>query len=1356
MIDSSPNHQHPSSNSGSSNNSNNNNSTNNNNINNSHSNFSYSHNQNNNNIIPKISNSKSYNNINQTRLIVGGKIMSVKSPTLSASSQSESDLLGHLRKSGSVGEDVDALYHNHISVSSSNMANLRSNSTLTASSMRNTPVPLPKPPSLSTATSTRQLLQQQQQQPPALEKHGSNSSNGSSSTTTTDDVDEILNKVLIIESNNLQLQQLQQLEESVVVVQHLQPSSGAVNGNGLIVQTNNNNNNINNNTSRMSTTSSKFHTQFVVISVVDVVARHQRCRGCRKYYRRRVRVGLARRVVPQSAAASTRVGRRHCNDDEHDHHDHHHHTYTPQQQQRQPGRHVHPAVRVRVGQQRAQPAHGGAQSQRQRRAQHVLALAYSQGASLQIQISHSCSSLPIKDTQSSSSKSPMATTTPTTTPTNLAISTPTEIMQSNNHHHHHHTNNNLEKELLASSLPTLNHSSHYNNNQNNSTPNTSEILNSSSFNLSHSYSAGSYTPTMLNTSMSTSHIPQLNQHFNIHHSHSSTTLQNSHSSPSPSSPATIADLSSSSASLSSSLSISTSSTTSTTTTTTTTSTTPKSRRSSVDTATKEFQQLFKSLVPLDEKVYTYYSCGYQGSVLKYGKLYLTEHYLCFYDNLVFDKTKQRQKVISFSSIKSIEKKSGLAPNGILIKTDERDYRSPECQKIAQILIERGANVNEQNNNGETPLHKAIFNNSVRLLMVYVLLKNNANVNLVNKKGESALHYAVRLGRIDVLKTLITAGADPTLISTAEKKTPLMLAEEPSCLVPEIIDLLRRLEIIINSLVMCQLTQFRMALILEELSQEGSLSRMDDSMMVRIGCYDEDQKKLLLSLKHKRIPSGTTMPAITPGAIDLLKELENMDIKNGRWIIPQHELEYTDKIGSGISGKVQLLRGISTLHQSSPQIVHRDVKSLNFLVTRDWRIKVADFGLSRFNTKSNQMTLNKTRGTSAYCAPEVFQGKEYSEKSDVYSLGVVFWELAFALVNGRYLHPYGEYKKLNEFQIMFQQNQQQQQQFQIMYDQTSLIDTHVHVWQIARGDYGWLTPALERLYRDYSVSDYKAVNMNQYHTHHVDGIILVNAAPTEQETEYLIDVAKNEPLVRGVVGWCDVMGGEKSVAWLKHIRSAKHPSRDGDGSQVLLGVRPMLQDIAQDDWILQKEGAQVLEYLQAQEIVFEALVQPRHLKHLKTLVERYPHLKIVIDHAAKPTISANSPDFSQWSLDMQWFGENAPNVVCKVSGMYNQYKPSSSSSPASATLTSQLSSSPSSSPSSADSANQMILTYIKHLLRCFPSTRLLWGSDFPVHTSEEYQEWLVLTHRAFQHLSPQEQQNIYYDNAIRFYKLSISH
>jgi len=116
----------------------------------------------------------------------------------------------------------------------------------------------------------------------------------------------------------------------------------------------------------------------------------------------------------------------------------------------------------------------------------------------------------------------------------------------------------------------------------------------------------------------------------------------------------------------------------------------------------------------------------------------------------------------------------------------------------------------------------------------------------------------------------------------------------------------------------------------------------------------------------------------------------------------------------------MVLGIQTLHNWKPQIVHRDLKSLNLLVTKKWQTKVADFGLSRFNTDSNLQTLVKMRGTFAYCAPEVYFGEQFGTKSDIYSIGVVIWELATRCVKGHYERPYAEFKNLQfDFQIIIQ-------------------------------------------------------------------------------------------------------------------------------------------------------------------------------------------------------------------------------------------------------------------------------------------------------------------------------------------------
>ena len=80
----------------------------------------------------------------------------------------------------------------------------------------------------------------------------------------------------------------------------------------------------------------------------------------------------------------------------------------------------------------------------------------------------------------------------------------------------------------------------------------------------------------------------------------------------------------------------------------------------------------------------------------------------------------------------------------------------------------------------------------------------------------------------------------------------------------------------------------------------------------------------------------------------------------------------------------------------------------------------------------------------------------------------------------------------------------------------LVDAHFHSWQLARADYGWLTPALSPIYRDVNVPDWQA----QAQAAGVTGGILVQAAPTEAETWHLLALADQHPSVLGVVGWVD--------------------------------------------------------------------------------------------------------------------------------------------------------------------------------------------------------------------------------------------
>uniref|UniRef100_A0A1D1YKK8 non-specific serine/threonine protein kinase n=1 Tax=Anthurium amnicola TaxID=1678845 RepID=A0A1D1YKK8_9ARAE len=89
--------------------------------------------------------------------------------------------------------------------------------------------------------------------------------------------------------------------------------------------------------------------------------------------------------------------------------------------------------------------------------------------------------------------------------------------------------------------------------------------------------------------------------------------------------------------------------------------------------------------------------------------------------------------------------------------------------------------------------------------------------------------------------------------------------------------------------------------------------------------------------------------------------------------------------------LDIARGMNYLHHCNPPIIHRDLKSSNLLVDKNWTVKVGDFGLSRLKHET-YLTTNTGKGTPQWMAPEVLRNEPSDEKSDVYSYGVILWEL----------------------------------------------------------------------------------------------------------------------------------------------------------------------------------------------------------------------------------------------------------------------------------------------------------------------------------------------------------------------------
>ena len=272
-----------------------------------------------------------------------------------------------------------------------------------------------------------------------------------------------------------------------------------------------------------------------------------------------------------------------------------------------------------------------------------------------------------------------------------------------------------------------------------------------------------------------------------------------------------------------------------------------------------------------------------------------------------------------------------------------------------------------------------------------------------------------------------------------------------------------------------------------------------------------------------------------------------------------------------------------------------------------------------------------------------------------------------------------------------------------------IDAHQHFWTTQRTDYGWLTPDLGDIYRDFLPPDLEPL----LESAEIGGTILVQAAPTVAETEFLLGLAEQVDFIKGVVGWVDFEGSEMAVT-LGHL--AQSPK--------FVGVRPMIQDIPDPEWMLGEALTPAYEAITADDLTFDALTLPGQLKPLRELLSRHPKMRVVIDHCSKPFIRDGI--VSGWAEDMAALAVDT-DAYCKLSGLVTEAKP--------------------------DWSVDDLRPYVSHLLDTFGPSRLIWGSDWPVCTlASTYARWLEATDALLSELNTEEKSAIMGGNAKEAYRL----
>lgn len=269
----------------------------------------------------------------------------------------------------------------------------------------------------------------------------------------------------------------------------------------------------------------------------------------------------------------------------------------------------------------------------------------------------------------------------------------------------------------------------------------------------------------------------------------------------------------------------------------------------------------------------------------------------------------------------------------------------------------------------------------------------------------------------------------------------------------------------------------------------------------------------------------------------------------------------------------------------------------------------------------------------------------------------------------------------------------------------IIDAHQHFWQLAERQGQWPPAELAAIYRDFSPEDLQPL----LQASGVEGTVLVQTMESEADTAYMLDLAGKYAFIRGVVGWTDMKAADAAA---RIARLARHPK--------LKGLRPMLQDIADDNWIANPALDPAVNAMIDHGLTFDALVLPRHLKPLLSFAQKHPGLAILIDHGAKPLIAKGT--YSEWRRDMAALAA-LPNLHCKLSGLLTE---------------------------AGDQKPQAIRPYAETILDLFGPARVIWGSDWPVlRLAGDYAAWLA---QCLDIVPAEHHGAVFGQNAIHFYHL----
>jgi len=271
-----------------------------------------------------------------------------------------------------------------------------------------------------------------------------------------------------------------------------------------------------------------------------------------------------------------------------------------------------------------------------------------------------------------------------------------------------------------------------------------------------------------------------------------------------------------------------------------------------------------------------------------------------------------------------------------------------------------------------------------------------------------------------------------------------------------------------------------------------------------------------------------------------------------------------------------------------------------------------------------------------------------------------------------------------------------------------LDAHQHFWKYSPAEYGWINDRMAALKTDFLPQDLKPLLA----AGGFDGSIVVQARHDLEETRWLLELAGQNDIVKGVVGWVDLCSPELPA---QLDRFASHPK--------FVGVRHIVQDEADDEFMMRPEFRRGVSQLKDYGLTYDLLLYPRHLPIAVKLVREFPEQPFVLDHIAKPFIADGV--IEPWNRNIRYLA-NFDNVWCKISGMVTEAR-------------------------WKHWRAEDFRPYLDLVFAAFGPERLMIGSDWPVCTlSASYSATMGLVKNYIDQLGAKKQEHILGGNCMQFY------